>query len=349
MESAIPPHLRNRAHAPPARAGRLSAAISVVRGAPQARASSACRDGLFRPAVSRRRAVGCDATALAEIAARSPARMVPRIGTARTMSIRPVHATSSRSPIGTTSHASTPGLRRHARRWTGESARRDRHLHRGAASLGDAATRRCSPRSAGPKASPCIADGMSGEVQEHAYWGGMRDRIPLSQTERMAPGGTPRLDPRRRARAREAARQSLPDPLRSGLERHRGVRAQDVSRRRRAGAARRHGFPARRRARDRLLRQPLHDTCSTLTARRAKNPTAELVEKPRRAGALGGIASDPRENLRRGDEISVDARAVREAAALSRGHGGRAPTSSSSNIWTVIRTGMLAAVETVTA
>jgi aliphatic aldoxime dehydratase len=34
-----------------------------------------------------------------------------------------------------------------------------------------------------------IADGMSGEVQEHAYWGGMRDRIPLSQTDEMAPGG----------------------------------------------------------------------------------------------------------------------------------------------------------------
>jgi aldoxime dehydratase len=38
-----------------------------------------------------------------------------------------------------------------------------------------------------------IADGMSGEVQEHAYWGGMRDRIPLSQTDEMAPGGKPAL------------------------------------------------------------------------------------------------------------------------------------------------------------
>jgi aldoxime dehydratase len=34
---------------------------------------------------------------------------------------------------------------------------------------------------------------MSCEVQEHAYWGGMRDRIPLSQTDQMAPGGRPRL------------------------------------------------------------------------------------------------------------------------------------------------------------
>lgn len=38
-----------------------------------------------------------------------------------------------------------------------------------------------------------IADGMSGEVQEHAYWGGMRDRIPLSQTDAMTPGGAPQL------------------------------------------------------------------------------------------------------------------------------------------------------------
>lgn len=38
-----------------------------------------------------------------------------------------------------------------------------------------------------------IADRISGEVQEHAYWGGMRDRIPLSQTDAMAPGGAPEL------------------------------------------------------------------------------------------------------------------------------------------------------------
>ena len=36
----------------------------------------------------------------------------------------------------------------------------------------------------------------------------------------------------------------------------------------------------------------------------------ELVEEPRRAGALGGIASDPCANFRRRDEISVDSRPV---------------------------------------
>ena len=44
-----------------------------------------------------------------------------------------------------------------------------------------------------PEGVAVIADGMSGEVQEHAYWGGMRDRIPLSQTDEMAPGGNPSL------------------------------------------------------------------------------------------------------------------------------------------------------------
>jgi len=44
-----------------------------------------------------------------------------------------------------------------------------------------------------PEGVAAIAEGMSGEVQEHAYWGGMRDRIPLSQTNEMAPGGNPEL------------------------------------------------------------------------------------------------------------------------------------------------------------
>jgi aldoxime dehydratase len=44
-----------------------------------------------------------------------------------------------------------------------------------------------------PEGVAVIAEGMSGEVQEHAYWGGMRDRIPLSQTSDMAPGGKPSL------------------------------------------------------------------------------------------------------------------------------------------------------------
>jgi aldoxime dehydratase len=38
-----------------------------------------------------------------------------------------------------------------------------------------------------------LADSLSGEIVEHAYWGGMRDRIPNSQTSDMAPSGSPAL------------------------------------------------------------------------------------------------------------------------------------------------------------
>ena len=47
----------------------------------------------------------------------------------------------------------------------------------------------------------------------------------------------------------------------------------------------------------------------------------ELVEKPGRAGAMGRVASDPCQDLRRRYEISVDTGSGREAAALSRGFG----------------------------
>jgi len=36
-----------------------------------------------------------------------------------------------------------------------------------------------------------LAEQISGEIQEHAYWGGMRDRIPRSQTDAMSPQGVP--------------------------------------------------------------------------------------------------------------------------------------------------------------
>jgi aldoxime dehydratase len=39
----------------------------------------------------------------------------------------------------------------------------------------------------------CLSVGLSGVVQEHAYWGGARDRIPLSQTNDMGPVGEPRV------------------------------------------------------------------------------------------------------------------------------------------------------------
>jgi aldoxime dehydratase len=42
-----------------------------------------------------------------------------------------------------------------------------------------------------PEGVAALADGWSGEIQEHGYWGGMRDRIPMSQTDPMAPTGAP--------------------------------------------------------------------------------------------------------------------------------------------------------------
>jgi aldoxime dehydratase len=36
-----------------------------------------------------------------------------------------------------------------------------------------------------------LSESMSGEIPEHAYWGGMRDRIPLSQVDAMTPAGSP--------------------------------------------------------------------------------------------------------------------------------------------------------------
>jgi aldoxime dehydratase len=38
------------------------------------------------------------------------------------------------------------------------------------------------------------AEALSDMVQEHAYWGGMRDRIPLSQTDAMKADGGPKAD-----------------------------------------------------------------------------------------------------------------------------------------------------------
>ena len=39
----------------------------------------------------------------------------------------------------------------------------------------------------------CMAEGLSDFIQEHAYWGAARDRIPMSQTHDMAPDGVSRI------------------------------------------------------------------------------------------------------------------------------------------------------------
>lgn len=38
-----------------------------------------------------------------------------------------------------------------------------------------------------------LTDSLSGTIEEHAYWGGVRDRIPLSQNDSLAPVGMPEV------------------------------------------------------------------------------------------------------------------------------------------------------------
>ncbi|OZD67510.1 phenylacetaldoxime dehydratase [Rhodococcus sp. 05-340-1] len=38
-----------------------------------------------------------------------------------------------------------------------------------------------------------LTDSLSGTIEEHAYWGGVRDRIPLSQSDSLAPSGEPQV------------------------------------------------------------------------------------------------------------------------------------------------------------
>lgn len=59
-----------------------------------------------------------------------------------------------------------------------------------------------------PEGVARLADAMSGEIQEHAYWGGMRDRIPLSQTDEMSPHGNVRYE-RSGSRTRIFANENL--------------------------------------------------------------------------------------------------------------------------------------------
>ncbi len=45
-----------------------------------------------------------------------------------------------------------------------------------------------------PEGIATLAPGLSADIQEHAYWGGMRDRIPMSQISDMAPAGEARAE-----------------------------------------------------------------------------------------------------------------------------------------------------------
>lgn len=45
-----------------------------------------------------------------------------------------------------------------------------------------------------PEGIARAGDGLSGEIQEHGYWGGMRDRLPAAQVDALAGAGRPQVE-----------------------------------------------------------------------------------------------------------------------------------------------------------
>jgi aldoxime dehydratase len=62
-----------------------------------------------------------------------------------------------------------------------------------------------------------LAEGLSGEIREHGYWGGMRDRLPISQVDGLRNTQPPRRLPAAGARVRVHAPDNLA-LIRSGQE-----------------------------------------------------------------------------------------------------------------------------------
>ena len=173
-----------------------------------------------------------------------------------------------------------------------------------------------------PEGVAVLAEGMSGEVVEHAYWGGMRDRIPLSQTDPMLGLGAPAAEEEAgRVRVRPPAGLCL---IRSGQDwtdtdgDERRMYLEDVEPVLRAGM------------------EFLHDEGAAVGCFANRYVTVEggrtqlrheLVAQPRRPGTLVGVAPDAPRDLRSGDAVPVHAGPGRPAAALPRGLGaaGRRP------------------------
>ena len=156
---------------------------------------------------------------------------------------------------------------------------------------------------------------------EHAYWGGMRDRIPNSQTSEMAPSGAPAM-----VRDGDRLRVKPQDNIcliRSGQDwsdteaSERKMYLDDVQ-------------PVLREGMDFLRDQGLSVGCFANRYTMVLDDNGRPTEKSygmswwKSLAALErvSIASDPRADFRRGDEISLDARPVGEASALSRSDGG---------------------------
>ena len=98
-------------------------------------------------------------------------------------------------------------------------------------------TRRCSPRSAGPRGWPVLADGIQRRGAGARLLGRHAGPDPALPDRPDGPAGRTGRRARRWPGPGAARPADLPDPLRPGLDRHRRRRAADVPRRRRAGAA----------------------------------------------------------------------------------------------------------------
>ena len=169
-----------------------------------------------------------------------------------------------------------------------------------------------------PEGVATLADGMSGEIMEHAYWGGMRDRIPASQTDAMAPGGMPGLV-RDGARARVKPHENI-CLIRSGQDwgdtdaAERRMYLDDVE-------------PVLRAGMEFLRDDGLAIGCFANRYMTVLDQSGRPTEKSygmswwtssRCARALGRVASDPRQHFRRGNEVPFGVGTSREAPPLSR-------------------------------
>ena len=157
---------------------------------------------------------------------------------------------------------------------------------------------------------------------EHAYWGGMRDRIPLSQTDELAPAGSPDI---------------VRDGKRSRVKPHENIclirSGQDWSD---TEASERKMYlddlePVLRAGMEFLRDDGLAIGCFANRYMTVLDRDGRATEKSygmswwKSLAALerwAEFSSDTRSHIRRRNEVSFEPRSRGQASALSRGHGG---------------------------
>ena len=173
-----------------------------------------------------------------------------------------------------------------------------------------------------PEGVAVVADGMSGEVLEHAYWGGMRDRIPLSQTNEIAAVGVPAVV--REGRSLRVKPHENICSIRSGQDwsdtdsAERKMYLEDVE-------------PVLREGMEFLRDEGLAIGCFANRYMTVLDGDGRPTEKSYGMSWWKSLATlersaefapNSRAHFRCGNEISVDTRPGCKAPALSRGYGG---------------------------